>query len=94
MLTSLGEVTTQIEATARKPGDGPTGGAGTAGLRLCLKWLWPAKAGQDVTWSQSSYQGVHELLHEEKRRMPRGPGWFHGAFHFARVPARDMSARR
>src|SRR5690348_14729432 len=37
--TSLGEVTTQTQATARKRGDAPTGRAGMVGLRLCLRWL-------------------------------------------------------
>jgi hypothetical protein len=55
--TSLGEVTTQTKATARKLGDEPTGGAGMAGIRLCLKWL-SQRARHYVVWSQSSHQEV------------------------------------
>jgi len=55
--TSLGEVTTQTKATAQKLGDEPTGGAGMAGVRLCLKWLSQI-ARYYVVWSQSSHQEV------------------------------------
>src|SRR5215469_12740256 len=48
-LTSLGEVTMQTQATARKPGDRPTGGAGIAGLRRCLMWLFPERKRGDTT---------------------------------------------
>lgn len=51
--TSLGEGTTQTQA--EKPGDGPTGGAGVAGLRLCPLFR---STGHYVVWSQSSHQEV------------------------------------
>lgn len=57
METSLGEVTTRTKATAQELGDEPTGRAGVAGLRLCLKWLLTQPLNY-VVWSQSSHQEV------------------------------------
>jgi len=82
-LTSLGEVTTQKDATAGKPGDGPTGGAGTAGLRPCLRWLCPA-AGHYVARSQSSHQEVTLDAPNPSNWSGSPRGWCgsHGDFYF------------